>query len=165
MAPVSTTKFGIFLFLKKNHTIYSNQSNHKSSGLSHHQLIIPVWIKYQNIYCKYCIVDSIASSVLQYESYHDQVYQYTPNTHTLIHAQHTPMFCVGLLCLYHHVFVDPCDQLTHIFRVASLALNKAYRKISNISGTKSLNLNVCHLDLHMSWRNILKPSVGWRMKM
>ena len=31
------------------------------------------------MYRKYHIVESITSSVLQYESYHDQVYRYTPN--------------------------------------------------------------------------------------
>ena len=31
------------------------------------------------MYCKYRIVESIASSVSQYESYRDQVYRYTPN--------------------------------------------------------------------------------------
>ena len=31
------------------------------------------------MYCIYRIVESIASSVSQYESYRDQVYRYTPN--------------------------------------------------------------------------------------
>ena len=31
------------------------------------------------MYRKYRIVESIASSVSQYESYHDQVYRYTPS--------------------------------------------------------------------------------------
>ena len=30
------------------------------------------------MYCKYRIVECIASSVSQYESYRDQVYRYTP---------------------------------------------------------------------------------------
>ena len=30
------------------------------------------------MYCKYCTVENIASSVSQYESYRDQVYRYTP---------------------------------------------------------------------------------------
>ena len=40
-----------------------------------------------------------------------------------------------------------------------------YCKISNIGRTKSLNFNVSRLGLQLSLRNILKPSVGWRMKM
>ena len=43
--------------------------------------------------------------------------------------------------------------------------NAAYRKISNIRRTKSLNLNVSRLGLQLSFRNVLKPKVGWRMKM
>ena len=39
-----------------------------------------------------------------------------------------------------------------------------YRKISNISLTKSQNLNVSRLGLQLSLHNILKPSVKWRMK-
>ena len=38
-----------------------------------------------------------------------------------------------------------------------------YRKISNIRRTKSQNLNVSRLGLQVSLRNILKPSVKWRM--
>ena len=40
-----------------------------------------------------------------------------------------------------------------------------YRKISNISCTKFQNLNVSHLGLQWSLRNILKAYVKWRMKM
>ena len=40
-----------------------------------------------------------------------------------------------------------------------------YHKISNIRRTKSQNLNVSHLFLQLSLRNILKPSIMWRMKM
>ena len=40
-----------------------------------------------------------------------------------------------------------------------------YRKISNISLTKSHNLKVSRLGLQLSFRNIFKPSVKWRMKM
>ena len=42
---------------------------------------------------------------------------------------------------------------------------RTYRTISNIRRTKSQNLNVSRLGLRMSLRNILKPSVKWRMKM
>ena len=35
------------------------------------------------MYRKYRIVESIANSVSQYESYRDQVYRYTPNQHWL----------------------------------------------------------------------------------
>ena len=52
MAPLSTIKVWYLSISKKkkkkkNHTTYSNQSNHKPCLLSLHQLIIPVWIKYQ----------------------------------------------------------------------------------------------------------------------
>ena len=40
-----------------------------------------------------------------------------------------------------------------------------YHQISNISSTKSQNLNVSHLVLQLSLCNILKPGVEWRMKM
>ena len=40
-----------------------------------------------------------------------------------------------------------------------------YRKLSNMSLTKSQNLNVSHHGLELSLNNILKPSVSWRMKM
>ena len=44
-------------------------------------------------------------------------------------------------------------------------ISTIYRKFSNIRCTKSQNLNVSHLGLQLSLRNILKPSVKWRMKM
>ena len=40
-----------------------------------------------------------------------------------------------------------------------------YRKFSNIRRTKSQNLIVSRLRLQSSLRNMLKPSVKWRMKM
>ena len=40
-----------------------------------------------------------------------------------------------------------------------------YRKISNIGHTKSLNLNVSHLVLQLSFPNPMKPGVKSRMKM
>ena len=40
-----------------------------------------------------------------------------------------------------------------------------YHQASNISHTKSPNLNVCHLVLQLSFPNPLKPSVKLRMKM
>ena len=44
-------------------------------------------------------------------------------------------------------------------------LSLEYRKVSNIRRTKSPNSNVSHLCLQLPLRNILKPSVKWRMKM
>ena len=44
-------------------------------------------------------------------------------------------------------------------------MNRRYHQISNISGTKSPNLNVSCLVLQMSLPNPLKPGVKWRMKM
>ena len=44
-------------------------------------------------------------------------------------------------------------------------VKQKYCKISNIKYTKSQNLNVSHLGLQLSLRNILKPSVKWRIKM
>ena len=40
-----------------------------------------------------------------------------------------------------------------------------YRKIYNMRRTKIQNLNVSRIGLQLSMRNILKPSVKWRMKM
>ena len=44
-------------------------------------------------------------------------------------------------------------------------MNSTYRKISDISRTKSQNLNVSRLGLQLPLCNIVKPSVKWRMKM
>ena len=46
-----------------------------------------------------------------------------------------------------------------------MVIFRKYRKISNIRHTKSPNLNVSRLGLQLSLHNILKPSVGRRMKM
>ena len=40
-----------------------------------------------------------------------------------------------------------------------------YRKISDIRRTKSQILNVPGLGMQLSLRNVLKPSVKWKMKM
>ena len=40
-----------------------------------------------------------------------------------------------------------------------------YREISNISRTKSQNLNVYRLVLHLSLPSLLKPCIKLRMKM
>ena len=40
-----------------------------------------------------------------------------------------------------------------------------YRQTSSIKGTKSQNLNVSRLVLHISLPNPLEPGVKWRMKM
>ena len=62
-----------------------------------------------------------------------------------------------------------CDsQITsHTVQTLKLMLiaDLDYRKLSNISHTKPYKLNVSRLDLQMSLRNILEPSVKWRMKM
>ena len=42
---------------------------------------------------------------------------------------------------------------------------QTYRQISNISRTKSPNLNASCRIFHLSLRNLLKPGVKWRMKM
>ena len=44
-------------------------------------------------------------------------------------------------------------------------IHKNYRKISNISHTKSQNLNVSRLVLQLSLPNPTKPGVKLRMKM
>ena len=53
--------------------------------------------------------------------------------------------CIQVLLAFDDIFVD--------------------HQISNISHTKSQNLNVSHLVLQLSLPNPLKPSVKWRMKM
>ena len=40
-----------------------------------------------------------------------------------------------------------------------------YRKLSNVRRIKSQTLNVSRFGLQFSLRNILKPSITWRMKM
>ena len=54
------------------------------------------------------------------------------------------------------------DELRHGV-IISHAIN--YRNISNMSRTKSQNLNVPRLDVQLSLRNILKQSVKLRMMM
>ena len=41
----------------------------------------------------------------------------------------------------------------------------AYHKISNISRTEYQILDVPGLGMQLSLRNVLKPSIKWRMKM
>ena len=53
----------------------------------------------------------------------------------------------------------------HIHAGPAQMSRRKYRKISNIRRTKSQNLNVSLLGMHVSLRNILKPRVEWRMKM
>ena len=47
----------------------------------------------------------------------------------------------------------------------TVSYHTKYRKISNINNTKSQNLNASLLGLQLPLRNILKPSIKWRMKM
>ena len=60
-------------------------------------------------------------------------------------------------------WVDTLDP--EILEEIACLLAGMYRKISNISRTKSQNLNVSRLGLQVSSCYILKPSVKWRMKM
>ena len=55
--------------------------------------------------------------------------------------------------------VDQLDDYINGFE------QKRYRQISNISHTKSQNLNVSRLALQLYLRNLLKPAVQSRMKM
>ena len=83
VAKILVTNF--VLFFCNNTYWYGNQFNHKFSLLSLHHLIIPEWDNTcRNMYRKYRIMESIASSVSQYESYHDQVYRYTPSNQYLV---------------------------------------------------------------------------------
>ena len=62
----------------------------------------------------------------------------------------------------------PCqrDKPTELMQEQHVRLSVSYHhKISKISHTKFQNLNVSHLGLRWSLRNILKPNVKWRMKM
>ena len=83
-----------------------------------------------------------------------------------------PPFCLGLndlrwcLCIIDaetspkFLTQSRCHRMRNV-----VSIHKNYRKISNIRHIKSQNLNVPRLALHLSLRNILKPSVKWRMKM
>ena len=62
----------------------------------------------------------------------------------------------GWLNFWFHL-IGPWEMWTKIFNI--------YRQISNISHTKSQNLNVSRLILQLSLYNILKPGVKSRMKM
>ena len=65
-----------------------------------------------------------------------------------------------------HLGVDKSISI-HFQNYSSLQCNPiiTYRKISNISSTKSQNLNDSHLVLKSSLPNSLKPGVKSRMKM
>ena len=66
-----------------------------------------------------------------------------------------------------HIEMDP-PSFHHLWCTITsmpIILSCIYHKISNISHTKSKNLNVSRLGLQLSLRNKLKPSVKWRMKM
>ena len=52
-----------------------------------------------------------------------------------------------------------------LFQAETKLFQEKYHQISNISGTKSQNLNVCRLVLQLSLHNLLKPGVKSRMKM
>ena len=63
------------------------------------------------MYRKYRIVESIASSVSQYESYRDQVYRYTPNYYTQRYLQ------IGSYTLHSNNYADASCRVvfkTHI---------------------------------------------------
>ena len=55
-------------------------------------------------------------------------------------------------------------KLYALYCITGLCYNGIYRKISNISHTKSQNSNVSHLILQLSLPNSLKPGVKSRMK-
>ena len=57
------------------------------------------------------------------------------------------------------------DGRYFIMYEALMCLSSTYRKVSNISRTKSQNLNDSHLVLKSSLPNPLKPGVKSRMKM
>ena len=66
-----------------------------------------------------------------------------------------------LLLQYRHTLHnDDVDQFRKI-----QASTQAYSRISNITRTKSQNLNVSRLVLQLSLCNLLKPGVKSRMKM
>ena len=49
------------------------------------------------MYCKYRTVENIASSVLQYELYRDQVYRYTPTNNLVEIRQY--LYMLKLCCI------------------------------------------------------------------
>ena len=63
------------------------------------------------------------------------------------------------------VYAMAADGLRMKEAWASVAMVSTYRKIFKIRHTKSQTLNVSRLGMQLSLRNILKPSVKWRMKM
>ena len=55
--------------------------------------------------------------------------------------------------------------LYHICQIMLCTVSKIYRKISNVSRSKSQNVNVSCLVMQLSLRNLLKPCVKSRKKM
>ena len=84
------------------------------------------------------------------------------NKHMIIDTLKTYIF----ICMYIHMEVK--FKRTFCFYVHDHHIKSGmeqcckYLKISNISRTKSQNLNACCLSLQLSLRNMLKPSVKWR---
>ena len=55
--------------------------------------------------------------------------------------------------------------ITETIMLVSGHLDRIYRQVSNIRGTKFINLNVSCLVLQLSLHNLLKPCVKSRIKM
>ena len=71
-------------------------------------------------------------------------------------------------CISRPQWVKLCPRVTFVpvvIRVSSVILDHVYRKISNISRTKSPNLNVSRLVVQLSLPNQTKPGVKSSMKM
>ena len=74
------------------------------------------------------------------------------------------MFWGNLACW--RVLLCTCLWTLQTFNsLDDMSWQAVYRKVSNIRRTKYQNSNVSRLGLQLSLRNILKPSVKWRMKM
>ena len=71
-------------------------------------------------------------------------------------------WCKYKILFSHH---DLCFQVVSECYEYEMNVISTYRKISNIRGTKSQNLNVSCLNLQLSLPNTLKPSFKWRMEM
>ena len=77
----------------------------------------------------------------------------------LLYIQDTELGIIG------HANITETAMPSFVIGRHSTDLKVKYHKVSNIRRAKSQNSNVFRLGLQLSLRNILKPSVKWRMEM
>ena len=113
-----------------------------------------IWIKIQHFYtCRY--VSDHTKWILRCRLHYVAI-RSRPNVLLVGSSNESPRF--SELAMRQHGHISWCDS-SHAFH------GPIYRWISSIRRTKSHNLNVSRLILHLLLRNLLKPGVKWIMQM